>query len=463
MTIRLILISTLLALVQSIHSYDIYINRKEPPIQILSDDVGVPLILTPLIEQGQISEAVQLAAVTSDVFTMKKQNITSFTGYLTVDKNFNSNLFFWFFPSENNPETDPVILWLQGGPGASSMYGLFTENGPYVVDEDLNLGLRYNSWTWNHSVIYIDSPAGTGFSFTSGGFANNQTKVGEDLYEALIQFFTLFPEYQKNDFFITGESYGGHFIPALGYTIYKKNPEADLKINLQGLAIGNPLTDVKYQADYGSHMYFLGLIDSNTKDNLDRQYANLVSAVDCEDYASATSSLDEIRSTWRTASGIPNVYNHQDIKPEDPNYWADYLIQESIRPMIHVGNTSYGGTDSVVASHLSEDRSRSLGPWLAELIDNYRVLLYNGQLDTLDPYPLMINLIKSLNFTRKQEYLRAERKIWYVGNEIAGYSKSGGKFTEVLVRDAGHMVPSNQPSWAYDLIYKFVRDIPFDQ
>lgn len=79
--------------------------------------------------------------------------------------------------------------------------------------------------------------SGTGYSFTNKGYAQNETKVGEDLYSALIQFFTLFPDLQKNDFFVSGESYGGKYVPAIAHTIHQKNPSAKLKINLQGTFI----------------------------------------------------------------------------------------------------------------------------------------------------------------------------------------------------------------------------------
>jgi vitellogenic carboxypeptidase-like protein len=83
-------------------------------------------------------------------------------------------------------------------------------------------------------VIYIDNPVGTGFSFTdSGGYCQNETQVGEDLYTALQQFFLLFPELQKNDLFVAGESYGGKYIPVIAYTIQQRNPDAKVQINLK--------------------------------------------------------------------------------------------------------------------------------------------------------------------------------------------------------------------------------------
>ena len=88
------------------------------------------------------------------------------------------------------------MLWLQGGPGGSSLFGLFVEHGPVSVTKDLKLVKRPTSWALSHNVLYIDNPVGTGFSFTAGGYAENETAVAEDLFDCIIQLYTLVPEFQ---------------------------------------------------------------------------------------------------------------------------------------------------------------------------------------------------------------------------------------------------------------------------
>lgn len=252
------------------HGY-LHVGGHKPRILEFFGDVGEPLFLSPLIKANKIQEAQRAAKV-----NLTGADIESYSGFLTVNELFKSNLFFWFFKSKNCAETDPVILWLQGGPGGSSLFGLFEENGPFTVNDKLELVSREHAWTNNHSVLYIDNPVGTGFSLTGNqhGYADNQTQVGKELYSALVQFFKLFPELQKNEFFITGESYAGKYIPAIAYTILKNNPSAELKINLQGLAIGNGLSDPEtQQTQYGALLYEIGLIDINLR----RKYEHLES------------------------------------------------------------------------------------------------------------------------------------------------------------------------------------------
>ena len=164
-------------------------------------------------------------------------DVLSYSGYLTVNASDNSNMFFWFFPAEVAvPEDAPVVLWLQGGPGATSMFGLFDEHGPFIVNDDLSLRPRDYRWTLFANVIYIDNPVGTGFSFTQtdDGYARNEDQVGANLYQALLQFYQMFPQYQDGDLYLTGESYAGKYVPALGYTIHVNNPKATLKLPLKG-------------------------------------------------------------------------------------------------------------------------------------------------------------------------------------------------------------------------------------
>ena len=113
-----------------------------------------------------------------------------------------------------DPAEAPVVIWLQGGPGSSSMFGLFEINGPFsaVYTEDgssTTAKLNPHSWTTVANVMYVDNPVGTGFSHTTDDFAVNQDDVGTDLYEFLTQWFTLFEEFKDNEFFAFGESYAG--------------------------------------------------------------------------------------------------------------------------------------------------------------------------------------------------------------------------------------------------------------
>lgn len=182
-------------------------------------------------------------------------NLTSYAGFFTVDVEKGSNMFFWLFPALNGDEKAPVLVWLQGGPGASSMFSLFHEIGPYELSKngsnhgEIRLGRRELSWNNRYALLFIDNPVGTGFSFTDSpdGYAKTEEDVAANLLTVLSQFYLVFPSKAKVPLYLTGESYAGHYIPALGNAIYKHNaalaPGNPGYIPLVGLAIGDGWID----------------------------------------------------------------------------------------------------------------------------------------------------------------------------------------------------------------------------
>nr|CAD7447922.1 unnamed protein product [Timema bartmani] len=161
------------------------------------------------------------------------------------------------------------------------------------------------------------------------------------------------------------------------------------------------------------------------------------------------------------------LYNLTDYKylynflyTRNPRRFGDYdiyLQQEETRKAIHVGDSEYHDSD-LVAIYLSDDVMQSISPWLVELLANYRVLIYSGQLDLRISYTLTLGYLQALEWDGAQEYRTADRYQWHVGTDLAGFVKTAANLTEVLVRNSGHMVPTDQPEWAYTLISKFVRD-----
>lgn len=440
------------------------------------DPVGEPLILTDYIEQNQLDKAKNLSEV-----KLLGINVTSYAGFFrvnsTVDKNHSSALFFWFFPAEENAADAPVLVWLQGGPGASSMFGLFQEHGPLAVNKAKTnqsipyLDTRKTHWAKNHNVIYIDNPVGTGFSFVEHKdlYSRNESHVGVNLYIGLVQFFKIFNEYQNNSFYVTGESYAGKYVPALAYTIHINNPVADHKINLKGVAIGNGLCDPLDMMVYSSYLYEIGLVDDNGKKAIEAKEKQAADFILEWKWDKAYEVFDEIingdlnkTTIFHTLTNFTNYFNF--LVPVADNS-SDMLMQKlfndtTFRKAVHLGNASFH-SDDTVEKFLKNDVMSSVKVWIEILVNStspkYDVLFYNGQLDIIVAYPLTVNFLKTLEWSGKAAYKTAPRNIWYHQNDIAGFVKKVDNFYEVLVRNAGHMVPSDQPEWAFDLITKFTH------
>lgn len=164
-----------------------------------------------------------------------------------------------------------------GGPGCSSELAVFYENGPWTLDADLNPVETEYGWDRAAHMIYVDQPIGTGFSYSDDDRDRcyDEDCVADDMLDFLEALWAARPDLAGRDFFVTGESYAGHYVPAVSSRVYHavKNGETQADIRLKGLAIGNGLTAPSIQ--YGAYADFAadnGLITSDLRDQLNEMY-----------------------------------------------------------------------------------------------------------------------------------------------------------------------------------------------
>lgn len=182
-----------------------------------------------------------------------------FSGYLNADTGGKKYLHYWFVESQTQPDTSPLLLWLNGGPGCSSLAGLFGELGPFEVNDDgETLKLRQFSWNKAANVLFLESPPGVGFSYSKGLFnLHTDDTTALENYHALKSFMKKFPQYKDRPLFLSGESYAGVYLPTLGVLV-----DDDPSFNLRGIAIGNGYLDVAKLSDslifFAYHHGFIG-------------------------------------------------------------------------------------------------------------------------------------------------------------------------------------------------------------
>jgi carboxypeptidase C (cathepsin A) len=171
-------------------------------------------------------------------------------GHLPASSDGDKYFFYWLFAPEYstttfNKEDVPLVIWLNGGPGCSSMDGLFLENGPFRFVKDTPDGAYYltaANFSWHTvpaSTLYIDQPVGTGLSFTtSNKYPTNDQEVNTDFYYFLQQFVSLHGNYKQ--VYVSGESHAGHYIPSMMNYILQQNDNlkgGNVAIKLAGAAM----------------------------------------------------------------------------------------------------------------------------------------------------------------------------------------------------------------------------------
>ena len=142
----------------------------------------------------------------------------TYSGYLTASET--KSLHYAFAESMDSPSTDPIIIWFNGGPGCSSMLGMMQELGPIVVDDGEDyFSTNPDPWNERANVLFLESPAGVGWSVagTDSDLDTNDMVQSQDAITALRDWFTKFPEYLSNGVYVSGESYGGIYVPYLAW------------------------------------------------------------------------------------------------------------------------------------------------------------------------------------------------------------------------------------------------------
>lgn len=197
------------------------------------------------------------------------------------------------------------------------------------------------------------------------------------------------------------------------------------------------------------------------------------------DFTAAYHAMAEMMITtpslYSNLTAMWNIYNavwNSNPIPFEGGYWDRYVQESSVRAALHVGRRPWSGVDAIY-ERLKYDIPRSVSPWLGALLDTgrYRVLLYSGQLDVIVPYRGTVNVARSLRWSGAEQFRNAPRTVWRVPvsdcdlwcnvTVVAGYATASGPLTVLLIRNAGHMVPYDQPEWAHNLIVRFTSGRPF--
>jgi len=403
-------------------------------------------------------------------------SVKQYSGYFnltTGDKHY----FYWFFESRSAPKTDPVVMWMTGGPGCSSEVALFGENGPCKVNAN-GTGTISNPYSWNTNanLLYIDQPAGTGFSYGLG-MDHNEAGVATDMYDFLQQFMQTHKDYSSLPFYAVGESYAGHYVPAVTHKVWQNNqklPTGAIKINLEGTAVGNGLTDPAIQ-----YKYYKDMIVSTNGHN-----AAVGSVVHAAMEAATPACIAAIAgcnmgipATCLGATEVCNAgllipYTLTGMNPYDmrekcqvPPLCYDfsnvgtYLDRPEVRAALGVGNRKWSDCNHAVALEfeLGGDWMHNFQSMIPDQLENgIRVLIYAGDQDYICNWLGNQAWTQALPWTHQGDFNSTKPVNWTVADSAAGTVQSSNGFTFLRVFEAGHMVPRDQPANALAMLQAFI-------
>ncbi|KAJ4711530.1 Carboxypeptidase [Melia azedarach] len=404
---------------------------------------------------------------------------SQYGGYVTVDKSAGRAMYYYFVEARKSQDSSPLLLWLNGGPGCSSLaYGAMQELGPFRVHSD-GKTLYRNLYSWNNAanVLFLESPAGVGFSYsntTSDYAKSGDGRTAADNYVFLVNWLERFPEYKGRDFYISGESYAGHYVPQLAHTILYHNNKANKTIiNLKGIMIGNAVindeTDVR-----GMYEYFQShaLISDEAAHQIQSFCDFSPNATTQSDACDAATSQVEENTYYLDIYNIyaplcvnsnltarPRKASIMHFDPCSDYYVHAYLNRPEVQEAMHANITKLDHdwepcSDIIRKWH---DSPSTVIPLLQEFMANgLRVWVFSGDTDGRVPVTSTKNSINAMKLPVKTPW-----HAWYLNGEVGGYTQVyKGDLTLATIRGAGHQVPSYQPKRALSLVKHFVDGSP---
>ncbi|TMW66305.1 hypothetical protein Poli38472_004070 [Pythium oligandrum] len=419
-------------------------------------------------------------------------NVKQDAGYITLPNKRDGHYFYWYFESRSNPSQDPLVLWLTGGPGCSSLWALLAENGPCTVNSDLSTTNNPYSWNSNANVIWLDQPISTGYSYgdTWDDDSDSEHDVSENLYNFLQGFLDKHPELEEREFYITGESYAGHYIPPSAHYIWQRNEElasgnvssstsSRKHINLKGIAIGNGLTAPSIQyahfLDMANNSYGIELATKSELALAKNSTSMCTDLIDqCqEDKKVCIAALNECEG------GVMSVLYSSPVNPYDirkpcvttstdcyeSTSITTYLNSPTIQSYLGVSTDKvpqWEECSNAVSSNFaySGDYMLNHESYVAALLNSsdIRVLIYAGDADLVCNWIGNYAWTKQLEWTHHDEFNAAKERDFVTSNGSKGgvLRSYENQFTFLRVFDSGHMVPMDQPQVALEMLQRFM-------
>lgn len=430
------------------------------------------------------------------------------TGYVTVDEISGAQMFYYFVESERNPKVDPVLLWLTGGPGCSGFTALAAEIGPlqfriapYNISEQTLPKIFSNpySWTKLSSIIFLDWPVGTGFSFSpnSQNFYSDDSHSSNEVFQFIRKWFMEHTHFMSNPFYLAGDSYGGKIVPVVAEKLAEGNDAGQKPfVNLKGYIIGNPVTDdeeeYKSAVAYGfgagiiSQELFMEIRTSCVGDS----YLHSRKPACAANIGIFEGFLKEIMMSnilepacpmdfdpWEKRScmtlnpsrrsilfeGKYDVLGNPPPAPDPtcpnyPHYLAYYWANsQASRVALHIKKETVQEWQRCNLNlDYTVDIKNAAQYHLNVTSRRYRALVYNGDHDMIVPFMSTRKWIRSLNYPITDKW-----RSWHVDGQVAGYTEFYSEdLTFATVKGAGHEAPSNKPKECFAMFQRWIFGKP---
>ncbi|CAL4944179.1 unnamed protein product [Urochloa decumbens] len=430
------------------------------------------------------------------------------TGYVGVDEATGAELFYYFVESERRPSTDPVIMWHSGGPRCSALSALTVQIGPVKFVERRYDGtvprLVRNPYSLTQvaSILFVDSPVGTGFSYARDpkGYDLGDISASAQVLTFLRKWFDDHPRYLSNPFYVGGDSYAGKTTPLIAQYISDGIEEMQYPlINLKGYPVGNPITRDKIDDNSKiPYCHSFGIISDQLYEaaeiNCKGDYINptnklcadlvqtindLKSEVDKEGILDAIcpfASPKPRRDAYRRKSLAEEHYQLSGPPNEPPlgcvsyRYYLSYFWANNIATIASLGIKEGTVMDwircNVYNYPYAHDLPNSIKCHFNLTTKGYRALVYSGDHDLQVPFLGTHSWIRSFNFPIVDDW-----RAWHIDGQAAGFTITYGNnltFATVKVcapqllttKGGRHVASENRPKECFAMGKRWLDNDP---
>ncbi|KAH6952759.1 hypothetical protein HG530_000637 [Fusarium avenaceum] len=425
----------------------------------------------------------KLEYVTNSGICETTPGVGQYSGYLSVGKN--HSMWFWFFEARNNAEDAPLAIWLNGGPGCSSMIGLFTEHGPcHFVNNDTEPSLNPHSWNEYANMLYIDQPIGSGFSVGTED-VNSTAQAAPYIWKFMQAFLDKFPKYKSREFGLFTQSYGGHYGPEFADYFLKKNDKIDKgdidghKLDMVALGINNgwidPERQFKSYATYANRNPYKKILDKKLLTRFIDLYDEyclpaLKNCTKLEGQDKECAKADDVCNTQmftnlEIASRTDfNVYDvrigRDDVDP--PENFLEYITRADIMDAIGANTRFTECSDTVFANMVTTgDGARSYVERLADVVKRgINTVIWAGDTDWICNWEGVLWASYALEWPGQKKFVAAPFSNYTVDGKAHGRYKTVENLSFLKVWEAGHSVAYYQPETALQVFKQAMQKKP---
>ncbi|PWN32961.1 alpha/beta-hydrolase [Meira miltonrushii] len=400
----------------------------------------------------------------------------------------NASIFFWLWGRDDINPGEDLVIWLNGGPGCTSLLGMVQENGPFL-HQSVKDKPYPNGWSWTKGVnmLYIDQPAGVGFS-EGRTYYSNETQVASDFAAFLDEFWKVFPELKSMNLWIAAESYGGVYAPGMMHKLYNdgKTPQLQGAMIVDGVVTSTYLsrecTIYQYANQHKETLNFTDLDLQDIKNEGDScgttnyveqnlhyppQYPLPDFNISCSPYNMFRMRAQEARLDFDVYN-IKRPYDENESPLGEVNTWTalyhhdTFFDNVAIQDYIHAPHKKwvscktifYNGDNSNWPDKDPDQQSNHVSESIEK---SKKFLILNGNLDALIITNGTALGLQNLTWNNGTGFSKPPLTPLY---DLEGYQ--AGSFVEergltfAQVYESGHMIPYDQPPYGYTALLHLI-------